>query len=181
MEIIKTPLEGLVEIKGPVFKDGRGYFFENYNKQRFEKAGLPTNFIQDNFSRSQAGIVRGMHLQLPPHDQKKYVRVLMGRVLDVVVDVRPGSPTYGGVHQVVLDADEFNALLIPEGFAHGFAALKESIFHYKCTDVYHPESEAGIRWDDPDLAIDWRLKDPLISEKDKNLPTFKEFTAKYSS
>lgn len=168
-----------MEIKGPVFKDERGYFFENYNRIRFEEAGLPTNFKQDNFSRSQAGILRGMHLQLEPNAQVKYVRTLIGSVLDVVVDLRKDSPTYGQTHSVVLDSREFNALLIPEGFAHGFAALEETIFHYKCSDIYHPESETGIRWDDPDLAIDWKLKDPLISDKDKKLPTFKEFTEKF--
>ncbi len=169
-----------MEVRGPIFKDDRGYFFENYNKARFEAAGLPTNFVQDNFSRSSAGIVRGMHLQMPPHGQLKYVRALMGRVLDVVVDLRPGSETYGESHSLILDANEFNALVVPAGFAHGFAVLEEAIFHYKCTEIYHPESETGIRWDDPELNIDWMVKDPVISEKDKKLPTFKEFTEKYS-
>ena len=181
MEIIKTPIEGLIEVKGSVFKDERGYFFENYNKDRFNDAGLPTNFVQDNFSRSTAGIVRGMHLQLPPHGQLKFVRALEGRVLDVVVDLRPGSPTYGTSHSLILDAKEFNALIVPAGFAHGFAVLEDAIFHYKCTEVYHPESETGVRWNDPDLAIDWMVKDPIISEKDKKLPTFKEFTEKYTT
>ncbi len=181
MEIINTGIEGLLEIKGPVFSDDRGYFFENYNQERFREAGLPTHFRQDNFSRSAKGIVRGLHLQMHPHRQLKYVRAIMGRVLDVVVDLRPDSATFGKHHSLILDAREFNAMIVPEGFAHGFAALEDCIFHYKCTEVYHPESETGIRWDDPDLGIDWMVNDPIISEKDKKLPTFKEFTHNYTT
>ena len=181
MEIVRTGIEGLLEIKGPVFSDDRGYFFENYNETRFRDEGLPTNFRQDNFSRSKKGTVRGLHLQLAPHRQLKYVRAIMGKVLDVVVDLRPESATYGKHHSLILDSDAFNSMIIPGGFAHGFAALEDSIFHYKCTEIYHPESETGVRWDDPDLGIDWMVKNPIVSEKDKKLPTFKEFTEKYSA
>jgi dTDP-4-dehydrorhamnose 3,5-epimerase len=175
MEIIQTRFEGLLQIKNSVFKDVRGYFFENYNQNSFTHSGLPVNFVQDNFSYSHKGVVRGLHLQMSPHQQMKYVRTIKGSILDVAVDLRPDSATFGEVFSMVLTADAFNALLLPEGFGHGFAALEDSILHYKCTDTYHPGHETGIRWDDPELAIDWRVNNPVVSEKDKNLPTFKEF------
>jgi dTDP-4-dehydrorhamnose 3,5-epimerase len=175
MEINQTRFEGLLHLKGKVFKDDRGYFFENYNESLFREHGLPVNFVQDNFSRSKKGVVRGLHLQLEPHGQLKYVRTISGNILDVAVDLRPSSPTFGEVFSTVLEGGTTNALIIPAGFAHGFAALEDSVFHYKCTGIYHPASETGIRWNDSDLGIDWMVKDPIVSEKDKKLPTFREF------
>lgn len=175
MEIIQTRFDGLLHIKNPVFKDHRGYFFENYNEGTFRKYNLPVNFVQDNFSRSKKGVVRGLHVQLAPHGQLKYVRTLVGSILDVAIDLRNGSETFGEVFSMILPGNTANALIIPAGFAHGFAALEDSVFHYKCTGMYHPTSETGIRWNDSDLAIDWKVEDPIVSEKDKKLPTFREF------
>jgi dTDP-4-dehydrorhamnose 3,5-epimerase len=177
MQVIKKSLEGLVEIIPTVYKDERGSFFETFNKQAFETNGLPTHFVQDNQSFSKKGVVRGLHFQRAPHAQGKLVRVIMGRVLDVAVDIRPESPTFGQYETVELDAQRANMFYLPEGFAHGFVALEDSIFIYKCTNLYHKASEGGIIWNDPEINIDWRVSNPIVSEKDLQLPTFKEFLA----
>jgi dTDP-4-dehydrorhamnose 3,5-epimerase len=173
MQIIKKSLEGLVEIIPAVYKDERGFFFESYNQQTFEKHGLPTHFVQDNQSFSVKGVVRGLHFQRAPFAQGKLVRVISGRVIDVVVDIRPESATFGQHEMIDLDATRNNILYVPEGFAHGFVALEDSVFSYKCTNVYNKPAEGGILWNDPDLNIDWSVAAPNVSEKDLLLPTFK--------
>jgi dTDP-4-dehydrorhamnose 3,5-epimerase len=178
MEVIKTHLEGLLELRPKLFYDERGYFFESFNSILFQQLGLPDTFVQDNQSFSKRGVIRGLHLQLEPYSQGKLVKVMTGRVLDVVVDVRPQSKTFGQHAKVLLDAQANNLLWVPPGFAHGFSALEDSIFHYKCTSNYHKASEYGILWNDPALAIDWELAHPLVSEKDQLLPNFATFCQK---
>jgi dTDP-4-dehydrorhamnose 3,5-epimerase len=173
MHIRETSISGLVEIFPRVFEDDRGVFFESYNKQVFENLGLPTHFVQDNQSFSKKGVVRGLHFQKAPFAQGKLVRVISGIVLDVAVDIRPDSPTFGEYEIFELRGDKNNFAYIPEGFAHGFAAVEDAIFSYKCTNVYNKESESGIIWNDPDLNIDWGVSDANVSEKDLVLPTLK--------
>ena len=172
MEIIKTSVEGLVIIQPKVFEDERGYFMESY-KESFIKENFPNiNFIQDNESKSSYGVLRGLHFQKPPYEQTKLVRVIEGEVLDVAVDLRKGSLTYGRSESIVLSGKNKRQFLIPKGFAHGFVVLsKEAIFSYKVDQYYKQEFECGIRFDDPELKINWHLdkKDITISEKDKNL------------
>ena len=175
MEVIETGFEGLYEIKPRVFGDQRGYFFESYRESVLKDLGLEVNFVQDNQSFSVKGTLRGLHFQRPPFAQAKLVRVVAGKVLDVVLDIRPDSPTYGKHYSLVLDAEVNNMLYVPEGFAHGFAALEDSIFFYKCTQYYDKPSEGGILWNDPALAIDWQITDPIVSEKDQGLPVFDVF------
>jgi len=170
-------MEGLVEIFPRVFEDDRGIFFESFNMQVFESLGLPTHFVQDNQSFSKKGVVRGLHFQNAPFAQGKLVRVISGAVLDVAVDIRPDSPTFGRYEIFELRGDKNNFAYIPEGFAHGFVALEDSIFSYKCTNVYSKISESGILWNDPDLGIDWGVENPIVSEKDEILPTFKSLFA----
>ena len=177
MQIRKTSMEGLVEIFPRVFEDDRGIFFESFNMQVFESLGLPTHFVQDNQSFSKKGVVRGLHFQNAPFAQGKLVRVISGAVLDVAVDIRPDSPTFGRYEIFELRGDKNNFAYIPEGFAHGFVALEDSIFSYKCTNVYSKISESGILWNDPDLGIDWGVENPIVSEKDEILPTFKSLFA----
>jgi dTDP-4-dehydrorhamnose 3,5-epimerase len=168
------PLEGLYEIKPRVFGDRRGYFFESYSQRDFHAAGLAMAFVQDNQSRSERGVLRGLHFQ-KEHPQGKLVRVIEGEVFDVAVDLRPGSPTRGKWHGLVLSGEKQNQFYIPEGFAHGFLVMSETaVFAYKCTDFYYPEEEGGIRWDDPGLGIAWPDLGMgyLLSEKDNNLPCF---------
>lgn len=180
MEIIKTELEGLVIVKPRVFEDSRGHFFESFRSDEFIEAGFKLPFVQDNQSLSNKGIIRGMHFQKPPHAQDKLVRVIKGSVLDVVVDIRRSSPTYGKTFSAVLSEKNFTMLLIPKGFAHGFETLEdETIFTYKCTDYYHPESEGGIRWNSPGLNIPWSASEPVLSEKDKLQPLFSEFNSPF--
>jgi dTDP-4-dehydrorhamnose 3,5-epimerase len=178
MEVIKTSIDGLVEIVPAVYQDDRGWFSELYKLDQFTKHGLPYTFIQDNQSFSRKGVVRGLHMQLEPHGQAKLVAVLSGKVLDVVVDLRPGSRTFGQVHYCHLDSERHNMLMVPDGFAHGFAALEDSIFFYKCTNLHRPESEIGLRWNDPELKIDWLVSNPIISEKDRNHPLLQELLRK---
>jgi len=173
MEVRETFINGLLEIYPRIFKDERGYFLETYNKIAFEKAGIHTSFIQDNQSFSTKGVLRGLHFQKPPFAQAKLVSVISGRVLDVAVDLRKDSPTYGKHATVILDSEKRNMFLVPEGFAHGFIALEESVFSYKCSNIYNKESEAGIIWNDKDLNIDWGFANPIVSEKDVVLPSFK--------
>ena len=176
MEIIKTSIEGLLIIKPDVFKDERGYFFESYNKERFAKEGLTMNFVQDNESKSSKGVLRGLHFQKPPYAQGKLVRVVKGSVMDVAVDLRKDSPTYGKWESVVLSEDNKLQFWIPEGFAHGFVTLEdETVFNYKCTNIYNKESEGSLLWNDPDINIDWNIENPILSEKDKVSPLFKNF------
>jgi len=173
MEVRETFIKGLVEIYPRLFKDERGFFLETYNKYGFEKAGITTPFIQDNQSFSVKGVLRGLHFQKPPYSQAKLVSAIVGRVLDVAVDLRENSPTFGKHFSVVLESEKRNMLLVPEGFAHGFLALEECVFSYKCSNIYHKESEGGLLWNDKDLNIDWGFSNPLVSEKDIILPTMK--------
>ena len=178
MKVISTPIAGVYIVEPRVFEDARGYFFESYNKAKFEAAGLHYDFIQDNQSKSSYGTVRGLHFQKGEHAQAKLVRVLEGSVLDVAVDLRKGSPTYGKHVAVELSAENNRQLLIPRGFAHGFSVLSETaVFAYKCDNLYCQEAEGGIRFDDPALGIDWRVEkgNELLSDKDKDLPFFTEF------
>ena len=178
MNFIKTPLEGVFIIEPRVFTDNRGYFFESYSRAAFEAAGLVYDFVQDNQSKSCYGTVRGLHFQKGEHSQAKLVRVLEGTVLDVAVDLRRASPTYGQHVAVELSAENKRQLMIPRGFAHGFSVLSETaVFAYKCDNFYCKESEGGIRFDDPTLAIDWRIDTAkaLTSEKDRQHPYFAEF------
>ncbi|MBO7311377.1 MAG: dTDP-4-dehydrorhamnose 3,5-epimerase, partial [Alistipes sp.] len=159
-----------VIIEPQLFGESRGYFMESYSERDFARLDAPVRFVQDNESRSRYGVVRGLHYQREPYSQSKLVRCLEGRVLDVAVDIRPESPTYGKYVAVELSADNHRQLFIPKGFAHGFAVLsKEALFAYKCDEFYHPEAECGIAWDDPTLSIDWGLpkEDIILSEKDK--------------
>ncbi|HEY3404941.1 MAG TPA: dTDP-4-dehydrorhamnose 3,5-epimerase [Ohtaekwangia sp.] len=178
MEVRETGIAGLVEIIPAVFEDDRGWFYEFYNEKTFSLHGIEYKFVQENQSFSKKGVVRGLHAQRAPFAQAKLVTVLVGKVLDVVVDMRAGSPTFGKVYTCVLDASQHNMLMIPEGFAHGFSALTDSIFFYKCSQVYNREAEIGIRWNDPDLRIDWQVDDPVISDKDQILPTLDELLIK---
>lgn len=172
MKVRQTSIEGLVELFPNVFEDERGLFFESYNEASFEALGLPSRFVQDNQSFSVKGVLRGLHFQNAPHAQGKLVRVISGKVLDIAVDLREGSPTFGKYETFLLDAELNNLAYIPEGFAHGFVALEDSIFSYKCTNGYNKASESGLIWNDPDLNIDWGISKPIVSSKDQILPTF---------
>ena len=174
MELKKLRIEGLFEITPKKFKDNRGYFFESFNEKSFKEAGLNVKFVQDNQSFSTAGVVRGLHFQKPPFAQGKLVRVLKGKILDVAVDLRPQSPTFGQWESLILDDEKSNMLYIPEGFAHGFSTLEESMVFYKCTNFYDKPSESGLNWSDPFLNIEWKIPNPLISEKDSVLKFFQE-------
>lgn len=180
MEIIKTRIPDVLIIKPAVFADERGYFFESYHKQRLKEAGLSSAFVQDNESMSQRNVLRGLHLQKPPYAQGKLIRVIRGSVLDVVVDVRKNSPNYGKWVSTLLSAQNKLMFWVPEGFAHGFLTLEDNtIFSYKCSGYYNKQAEMSIRWDDPDLAIDWGVEFPILSEKDKNAPAFRDFTSPF--
>lgn len=171
MQIKTTPIGGLIIIEPQIFNDPRGYFYESYNKDKMVAAGIPFEFIQDNQSLSQKGIVRGLHFQAPPFAQGKLVRVIQGAVMDVVVDIRKNSPTYGQHFSIELTAENKTMFFIPPGFAHGFETLEDNtIFLYKCTNVYHKESEGGLLWNDSNLGIKWQSTEPLVSDKDKILP-----------
>ena len=169
MEVIKTDIEGVVIIKPRLFNDARGYFFESFSQREFSEKVAPIVFVQDNESKSSYGVLRGLHFQLPPYTQSKLVRVISGAVLDVAVDIRKGSPTYGRHVAVELTAENHLQLFIPKGFAHGFSVLsKEVVFQYKCDSFYAPKSEGAIAWDDKRLEIDWRIPagKVILSEKD---------------
>ena len=175
MRVIKTDIEGVVIIEPEVFGDSRGYFMESYSQRAFDSEVASVNFVQDNRSYSRYGVVRGLHYQREPYAQSKLVSCVVGKVLDVAVDIREGSPTYGKHVAVELSAENRRQLFIPKGFAHGFAVLsEEALFEYKCDEFYHPEAECGIAWDDPRIGIDWRLpkEDIILSKRDseyKNL------------
>jgi dTDP-4-dehydrorhamnose 3,5-epimerase len=175
MNVIKTPIDGLLMLKPKVFGDKRGFFFESFNASQFQEAsGLEVNFVQDNHSRSSRGILRGLHYQLPPKAQGKLVRVVVGEVFDVAVDIRKSSPTFGQWYGLILSAENKRQFWIPPGFAHGFLTLSEHAeFLYKTTDYYSPEHEGSIRWDDPELAIAWPFdNEPQLSAKDQQSKNF---------
>jgi dTDP-4-dehydrorhamnose 3,5-epimerase len=178
MQIIPTGFDGLFEIIPPVYEDSRGWFFEFYKQSAFQRAGITEQFTQENISFSRRGVIRGMHFQLPPFEQAKLVGVLQGEVLDAVADLRSNSPTFGKVFTCVLSATKHNMLMVPAGFAHGFAALTDTIFIYKTTQPYNPAAEQGIRWNDPQLNISWPFDSPILSEKDRHLPTLAELLGK---
>jgi dTDP-4-dehydrorhamnose 3,5-epimerase len=178
MDINRFNIEGLIEIIPKKFQDERGYFFESYNQNEFKKININDNFIQDNQSFSKKGIIRGLHLQTSPFEQAKLVKVLSGKVLDVVVDIRHGSKTYGQYLMIELSSEKNNMLYIPKGFAHGFLSLEESIFTYKCSNVYNKEYEISINPLDKDLNINWDINNPIISEKDLIGMSFKDFIFK---
>ena len=173
MEVIETGIEGLVVIEPKVFGDSRGYFFEVFNEREFNEKVGHVRFVQDNESKSRYGVVRGLHFQKGEFAQAKLVRVVSGAVLDVAVDLREGSLTYGKYHAEVLSGENHRMMFIPRGFAHGFSVLSEEVvFQYKCDNLYCPSSEGAIAWNDPTLAIDWRIpkEDVILSEKDKHHP-----------
>ena len=178
MEVKTTAIEGVFVIEPRVFGDERGYFFESFNEREFcEKTGIDVKFVQDNESKSRYGVLRGLHFQKAPYEQAKLVRVVKGRVLDVAVDIRKGSPTFGKYTAVELTGDNHRQCFIPRGFAHGFCVLsEEAVFQYKCDEYYHPEAEDAIAWDDPDIAIEWPIpaNDIILSEKDKHHPRLRD-------
>ena len=170
MEVIKTEIEGVVIIEPRIFNDERGYFYESFSQREFEEKVCRTTFVQDNQSKSSYGVLRGLHFQKPPYSQSKLVRCIKGAVLDVAVDIRKGSPTFGKHVAVELSEENHRQLFIPRGFAHGFAVLTdEAVFQYKCDNYYNKESEGAVAWNDPQLAIDWRVPADkvVLSEKDK--------------
>ena len=170
MEVIKTDIEGVVIIEPRIFRDDRGYFYESFSQREFEEKVCRTTFVQDNQSKSSYGVLRGLHFQKPPYCQSKLVRCIKGAVLDVAVDLRKGSPTFGKHVAVELTEENHRQLFVPRGFAHGFAVLsEEAVFQYKCDNFYCKESEGAVAWNDPELAIDWRIsaEDILLSEKDR--------------
>ena len=173
MPFFKTEFAGLLIFEPAVYKDSRGYFFESYNEKTFLNENIDLRFVQDNQSSSSYGVVRGLHYQLSPHAQTKLVRVLTGTIVDIAVDIRKNSPTFSKVFSIELSAENKKQLLIPPGFAHGFSVLSERAeVLYKCDDFYDKESETGIRYDDPQLRIDWKIPDDkiIVSEKDQQLP-----------
>lgn len=172
MERKDTSIEGLVEIFPNIFPDERGIFFESYNKKKFSELGLNLDFVQDNMSQSKKGVLRGLHFQKAPYEQGKLVSVIRGKVLDIAVDIRKDSPTFGQYETFIIDGERKNMVYIPEGMAHGFVALEEAILTYKCTNFYDKKSESGIIWNDKTLNIDWGIESPIISEKDLKLPVF---------
>lgn len=182
MEIIKTDIDGPIIIVPKLFVDARGYFFESYSKRDFDEAIGPVDFVQDNQSKSTRGVMRGLHFQRPPYAQSKLVRCVEGAVLDVAVDIRKGSPTYGRHIAVELTADNQHQLFIPRGFAHGFVVLSDqAVFQYKCDNYYAPQADGGISILDPSLEIDWRMPidDAILSEKDLRHPLLKDFDSPF--
>ena len=182
MEVIKTAIDGLVIIKPHIFEDSRGYFFESFSQREFDEKVSPITFVQDNESKSSYGVMRGLHFQKPPYTQSKLVRCIKGSVLDVAVDIRKGSPTYGQHVAVELSEENHLAIFIPKGFAHGFSVLSETaLFQYKCDEFYHPEADGGISILDDSLGIDWRiLADKIIlSDKDTKHCLLKDFDSPF--
>ncbi len=180
MKFRSVDIEGVTVIEPNVFEDDRGYFFESYNQIAFEKNGIRDVFVQDNQSKSQKDVLRGLHFQKPPYAQAKLVRVIQGSVLDVAVDLRKGSKTYGEHFSVVLSGENKKMFFVPEGFAHGFLTLEDdTIFSYKCSNVYDSASEDAVLWNDEDLNIDWGINDPILSGKDKEAKSFNEFNSPF--
>jgi dTDP-4-dehydrorhamnose 3,5-epimerase len=177
MKIIETELDGVLIIEPDVFNDTRGYFLETYQKTRYKNAGIKVNFVQDNLSFSQKNTLRGLHYQ-HPQDQVKLVTILSGKVFDVAVDIRRGSPTFGKCVGTVLSDENKRQMFVPQGFAHGFCVLSETVlFQYKCSDYYAPECEGGVAWNDPDLGIDWKVREPILSVKDEKFPRLRDIPA----
>lgn len=177
MNVIKTDIEGVVIVEPDVFGDARGYFFESWSQAKFDAAVRPVHFVQDNESKSRYGVLRGLHYQKGRHAQSKLVRVVQGAVLDVAVDIRRGSPTFGRYVAVELTAENKRQLFVPRGFAHGFSVLSaEAVFQYKCDNLYAPQSEGAIAWNDPQIGIDWRIapEDVILSAKDSAHPLLRD-------
>lgn len=171
MRVTPTALPGVVIIEPVVHRDARGFFFESYHAPRYREAGIDVTFVQDNHSRSTRGTLRGLHWQAGEHPQAKLVRVLNGEIFDVAVDIRPDSPTFGRWVGVHLSSDNFRQLFVPIGFAHGFCVLSETAdVEYKVSDIYHPPSERGVMWNDPAIGIDWPIRDPILSPRDRQHP-----------
>ncbi len=180
MQIEKLDIEGLLVIHPDIFEDERGFFYESYNFDKYSKLGLDARFVQDNLSKSQKNVLRGLHFQNPPHAQGKLVQVIHGSVIDVAVDIRKGSKTYGKHHSILLSSKNKTQFYVPPGFAHGFLTLEDdTLFSYKCTDVYHKESEGSILWNDSGLGIEWPTDDPIVSEKDQVAPPFESFKSEF--
>lgn len=182
MNVIHTDIKDVVIIEPKVFKDARGYFFESYSKKEFDEKVRPVDFVQDNESCSAKGVLRGLHFQIPPYAQSKLVRCVKGAVLDVAVDIRKGSPTYGCHVAVELTESNRLQMFIPRGFAHGFAVMSDiAVFQYKCDNFYHPEADGGISVLDPSLGIDWRIsvENAILSEKDTKHPLLSEFNSPF--
>jgi dTDP-4-dehydrorhamnose 3,5-epimerase len=176
MELILTSIDGLFVLKPYLFTDERGYFFESYNQEAFRKIGISSTFVQDNQSCSKKGVIRGLHFQKPPFAQAKLVRVIRGEVLDIAVDLRKSSPTYGRYYSILLSDENQLQFFIPEGFAHGFVSLKEdTLLAYKCSAFYNKAAEACIRFDDPTLNIDWKTNEPIVNAKDLDAISFDRF------
>lgn len=181
MQITSTPIADLLIVQPKVFEDNRGYFYESYSKQLFAQHGINADFVQDNQSLSEAGVLRGLHFQNPPYAQGKLVRVIKGAILDVVVDIRKNSATYGQHYAIELTEKNKTMLWIPEGFAHGFLTLEnETIFSYKCTNYYNKASEGCILWNDTTLGINWNINNPMLSDKDKVGTPFNEFISSFN-
>ena len=178
MQVKESFIQGLIEITPRIFADERGIFFESYNQQTFDKQGLPSVFVQDNQSFSVKGTLRGLHFQTDPFAQGKLVRVISGRVLDIAVDIRPESATFGQYASFILDGQSNQMVYIPQGFAHGFLALEDTILSYKCTHLYNKACESGIIWNDPQLNIQWGIENPIVSDKDQLLPRFQSILEK---
>ena len=182
MNVISTNIDGVVIIEPRVFEDARGYFFESFSQREFNEKVMPVDFVQDNESKSTFGVIRGLHFQRPPYAQSKLVRCVRGAVLDVAVDIRKESPTYGQHVAVELTEDNHRQIFIPKGFAHGFAVLSDiAVFQYKCDEFYHPESEGGISLLDSELGIDWKISTDkaILSPKDTKHPLFKDFVSPF--
>lgn len=182
MEVIKTEIEGPMVLKPRIFKDARGYFYESYNKEEFDRLVEPVDFVQDNQSMSTFGVMRGLHFQRPPHAQAKLVRCIKGKVLDVAVDIRKDSPTYGKHVAVELSEENMLQFFIPRGFGHGFVVLSDvAVFQYKCDNFYAPEADGGISIVDDSLGIDWKIeiKNAILSDKDRNHPLFVDFQSPF--
>lgn len=180
MKILKANLKGIYIIEPDVFGDERGYFYESFSKDKYKKAGISADLLQDNISKSVKGTLRGLHLQTGEFAQGKLCQVILGAVLDVAVDVRPDSETFGKYFSIELSDGNHRQIWIPEGFAHGFSVLSdEAVFSYKCTNYYNKQSETSILYNDPELGIDWKIDNPIVSEKDLNADTFAQFRQKY--
>jgi dTDP-4-dehydrorhamnose 3,5-epimerase len=180
MTVDRFEIEGLLLIKPAVFSDERGLFYETYSSNKYNAHGIPSSFAQDNESISKKNVLRGLHFQLPPHDQGKLVRVIKGAAIDVAVDIRKQSPTYGKHIMVELTEDNKHQFWIPSGFAHGFLSLTdETIFSYKCTNLYNKESESGLLWNDKDINIQWNIENPIVSEKDVHFAPFSSFNSPF--
>jgi dTDP-4-dehydrorhamnose 3,5-epimerase len=181
LKIKETFIKGLYVIEPRVFEDERGYFFESFNEARFKELGLSVHFVQDNQSKSKKNVLRGLHFQNPPAAQGKLIQVIKGSVLDVAVDIRKNSETYGKYFALVLSEQNKKMMYLSEGFAHGFLTLEDdTIFAYKCTDFYNPSLESGILWNDADLNIDWKVSNPIVAEKDKKAQKFKDFVSNFT-